>query len=84
MKFILIYWLMAQAGIATGSTTFDDEASCKGALAAVAKSWPGNLYGVPGVCVPASSEEDVAAAPPSAPVKAVAPTRGIAPTKPNG
>lgn len=83
MKWILIYWLVANGNLfsATGNVLFEDEKSCQGALTAVAKNWPGDalLGALPGVCVAQSTAPippPMVLLPPSGAITAVAPKKG--------
>ena len=56
MKYLLIYWLLANpSGYAPTSTAeFNDQASCAAALKAIAQTW--SFAGAPGVCVAKGAE----------------------------
>lgn len=59
MKFVLIYWLIANSNLfaASGTQVFDDQSACTQALATITKSWPGSISTPAGVCVPQSSSD---------------------------
>ena len=89
MKFILIYWLLANAsGYApTGTALFDDQAACENALRAIGDTWAN--AGPPGVCVPQGSAVTPAPAPstpaaPTQPASPAAPAPALQPTVPGG
>lgn len=78
MKWILIYYLLANAGgyATTGTAEFDDKPSCDGALKELGSQWPGDLRGaLPGICVAKGQQAApvTTVSPPSGSQKATAP-----------
>lgn len=88
MKFVLIYWLLAnaQSFSATGNVVFDDEFACRAALSSVQKSFPGDraFDGPVGICVPQGTKAPdpvVAAVDPGRPSTSAPGSRPITPGK---